>query len=133
MLWYNTVQLIDSWLAKLHLNNLKSPQVMGIIVYVECSCMFRKQDTAFCYLVGDVPELPFNFYSCRFHIEIWSMYKIRNKFLILVKLYSFNLMWKDDWIFKDIISVNGKYVVERGFLYTKHFLDFFVDTSINRI
>lgn len=53
------VQLIDSWLAKLHLNNLKSPQVMDIIVYVECSCTFRKQDTAFCYLVGDVPELPF--------------------------------------------------------------------------
>lgn len=55
VLWYNTVQLIDSRLAKLHLNNLKSPQVIDIIVYVECSCMFR----AFCYLVGDVPEIPF--------------------------------------------------------------------------
>jgi len=32
---------------------------MDIIVYVECSCMFREQDTAFCYLVGDVPEVPF--------------------------------------------------------------------------
>jgi len=59
VLWYNTVQLIDSGLAELHLNNLKSPQVMDIIVYVECSCMFREWDTAFCYLVGDVPELPF--------------------------------------------------------------------------
>lgn len=60
VLWYNTVQLIDR-LAKLHLNNLKSPQVMDIIVYVECSCMFREWYTSFCYLVGDVPEVPFTF------------------------------------------------------------------------